>query len=112
MSQVYVEKLVESYEVFYPSDHEFIWSEILPSFYHNGPSDGYRVTQLMVNQNTLKMNTYDCDFCETINNNGDLGMDHIGPYKRTVQADPSRCRYEEPWSYNLNSRYDHGWELA
>ena len=67
------EKLNESYEVFYPSDHEFIHAEILPSFYHNGPSDGYRVTQLMMSNNVLKMNTYDCDFCTSVNDNGNLG---------------------------------------
>ena len=73
---IYKQKPNESYEVFYPSDHEFIHAEILPSFYHNGPSDGYRVTQLMMSNNVLKMNTYDCDFCTSINDNGNLGINH------------------------------------
>ena len=66
-------KLGQSYEVFYPSDHEFIHEELLPSFYHNGPSDGYRVTQVKMSNKVLGMRTYDCDFCTAINDNGNLG---------------------------------------
>ena len=67
-------KTFESYEVFYPIDHEFINAEILPSFYHQVGND-YRVTQLMMSNNILKMNTFtNCAFCTSINDNGDLGI--------------------------------------
>ena len=65
------------YEVFYPFDHEFIENEYLPSFYHNGPSNGYRLTRLKMKNQILQMDTNHCDFCDEINAKGTLGKGSI-----------------------------------
>ena len=54
-------------------DHEFIENEYLPSFYHDGPSDGYRLTRLKMKNPILQMDTNHCDFCDEINAKGALG---------------------------------------
>ena len=61
------------YEVFYPLDHEFIENEYLPSFYHNGPSNGYRLTRMKMKNQILQMDTNHCDFCDEIKAKGTLG---------------------------------------
>ena len=76
-------KTSKSYEVYYPSGHEFIQNEFLPSFYHNGPSGGYRNTRIKINRNNLEMRTVGCDFCADVNAQGSLGSFGLNWYQET-----------------------------
>ena len=62
-----------SYEVHLPEEFEFIQNQFLPSFYHNGPTDGYRNTRIKMTHGNLEMYTSNCDFCADINAGGSLG---------------------------------------
>ena len=62
-----------SYEVYLPEEFEFIQNQFLPSFYHNGPTDGYRNTRIKMTHGNLEMHTSNCDFCADINAGGSLG---------------------------------------
>ena len=62
-----------SYEVYLPEEFEFIQNQFLPSFYHNGPTSGYRNTRIKMTHGNLEMHTNNCDFCADINAVGSLG---------------------------------------
>ena len=71
-----------SYEVYLPVEHEFIQNQFLPSFYHDGPSNGYRNTRLKMNNGNLELNTNNCDFCADINASGSLGTMTTGKWHK------------------------------
>ena len=62
-----------SYEVYLPEEFEFIQNQFLPSFYHNGPTGGYRNTRIKMTHGSLEMHTGNCDFCDDVNAGGSLG---------------------------------------
>ena len=77
-------KLILSYELYLPEEHEFIPNQFLPSLYHNGPTNDFRQTRIKMNNGNLEMNTNKCDFCSDVNAAGGLGTVTKGRDRRTA----------------------------
>ena len=62
-----------AYSVYFPEGHEFIQNEVLPGFYSDGPTGDFRNFRLKIRNGNIILDTSKCDFCQTLNELGNLG---------------------------------------